>query len=106
MADSVGSYRNHSISTEKEKMRVTESRVTAAVCGSDMEAALADCHPVLKVMLKQCFQFYGDGNFSVGEDGSQEYCRWCGDGGKLFCCSACPTTFCEQCVKKLLARPC
>lgn len=45
---------------------------------------------------QKCDKFYGDGEFSVDEeDGSDKYCRWCGQGGTLYLCSACTAGFCK-----------
>jgi len=62
-------------------------------------------HPVLKVLIcKECLDFYGDGYFELDKDGSHKYCRWCGQGGRLFCCSSCPCTFCKECIKRNFGR--
>ncbi|KAI5704465.1 hypothetical protein M8J76_000825 [Diaphorina citri] len=60
-------------------------------------------HPILKTLVcKDCFKFYGDGNFDRGDDGVDLYCRWCAEGGTLFCCSNCPNVFCKKCVRQNL----
>ncbi|CAG2060891.1 unnamed protein product, partial [Timema podura] len=59
-------------------------------------------HPTLNVLLCQkCSGFYDDGDFSVDEDGTDKYCRWCGQGGMLYCCAKCTCAFCKvSCTKK------
>ncbi|BES95618.1 Hypothetical protein NTJ_08429 [Nesidiocoris tenuis] len=63
-------------------------------------------HPFLETLLcEKCDKFYGDGEFSVDEeDGSDKYCRWCGQGGTLYLCSACTAGFCKKCIKRNLPR--
>lgn len=62
-------------------------------------------HPFLDTLLcEKCHQFYGDGEFSVDEDGSDKYCRWCGQGGTLYLCCKCSAGFCKKCIKRNLPR--
>ena len=58
-------------------------------------------HPLLNVLMcNSCCNFYGDGNLSLDSDGEDKYCRWCGEGGKLFLCSKCVCAFCKKCIKR------
>lgn len=69
-------------------------------------------HPLLDCLLcRRCYQNYGNGDFSVFEDGidsegDDNYCRWCCDGGQLYGCmniidgKRCHYSFCEDCIKK------
>jgi len=40
----------------------------------------------------------------VGEDGVDEQCRWCGQGGRLIGCDFCHNAFCKSCIKSNLGR--
>ncbi|XP_043678074.1 uncharacterized protein LOC122633790 isoform X1 [Vespula pensylvanica] len=58
-------------------------------------------HPVLHTLLcAKCREFYGDGTFEQGDDATDMFCRWCANGGNLYCCSYCSNTFCYKCIKR------
>ncbi|XP_014609971.1 PREDICTED: uncharacterized protein LOC106789925 [Polistes canadensis] len=58
-------------------------------------------HPVLRTLLcAKCNEFYGDGTFEQGDDATDMFCRWCANGGNLYCCSYCSNTFCYKCIKR------
>ncbi|XP_076644478.1 uncharacterized protein LOC143354347 [Halictus rubicundus] len=58
-------------------------------------------HPVLHTLLcSKCRDFYGDGTFEQGDDATDMFCRWCANGGNLYCCSFCSNTFCYKCIKR------
>ena len=53
---------------------------------------------------KQCFKFYHAGEWTKGEDGFYDFCRWCANGGDLLMCDSCPNAFCKKCIKRNLGR--
>ncbi|XP_014486324.1 PREDICTED: uncharacterized protein LOC106750466 isoform X2 [Dinoponera quadriceps] len=58
-------------------------------------------HPVLRTLLcARCREFYGDGFFEQGDDATDMFCRWCANGGNLYCCSYCSNTFCYKCIRR------
>uniref|UniRef100_A0A1B6ICZ2 PHD-type domain-containing protein n=1 Tax=Homalodisca liturata TaxID=320908 RepID=A0A1B6ICZ2_9HEMI len=87
----------------KEKLKCT-------VCGKSLadlakKATAPYVHMVLGVLVcRDCSSFYGDGYFSVDEDGDDKYCRWCGQGGTLYLCSGCTCAFCKKCMKQNLDK--
>lgn len=73
----------------------------------------ANLHPHLDCLVcRKCYNDYGTGDFSkipngIDENGDDNYCRWCVDGGELFGCmnvsqngDTCHYAFCEECVRK------
>lgn len=106
------------VSTSEKKYRkelfpdvreIKNKNLLCTSCGSSVKDLITKgkpiIHPFLETLLcEKCHSFYGDGHFSVDEDGSDKYCRWCGQGGTLFLCSNCSSGFCKKCVKRNLPK--
>ncbi|KAI5742804.1 hypothetical protein M8J77_011475 [Diaphorina citri] len=75
------------------------------VCSTNLEKSILKgsfCkHPSLGVLVcHNCLEYYGDGLFSPDEEGEDKFCRWCAQGGELYCCSNCVCTFCKKCIHR------
>ncbi|XP_034247213.1 uncharacterized protein LOC117648668 [Thrips palmi] len=85
---------------------VLNQRLHCTACGVHIGAApnyihLGNRHKVLRVLIcNKCRTFYGVGKFSKDSDGSELFCRWCGQGGQVICCSSCPNVFCQLCIRR------
>ncbi|KAJ8976549.1 hypothetical protein NQ317_011813 [Molorchus minor] len=102
------------LSPEEHKMRqdtygdanpVQFTKIHCTACNVHLGSALDAqgnrfVHPLLKVLIcKGCYHFYTSGEFEKDEDGSELYCRWCGQGGQVICCSSCEMVFCKKCIR-------
>ncbi|XP_024086333.1 transcriptional regulator ATRX-like [Cimex lectularius] len=99
-------YRKDNYSDVK---KVLKKNILCTSCNGSVKNLITKgkpkCHPFMDTLLcDKCFQFFGDGEFSVDEDGSDKYCRWCGQGGMLYLCSKCTAGFCKKCIKRNLPR--
>ncbi|BFZ24319.1 hypothetical protein BsWGS_27358 [Bradybaena similaris] len=62
-------------------------------------------HSELKVVIcKHCSKFLSSGEISKDQDGADEQCRWCGEGGRLLVCDECSSAFCKSCVMRNFSR--
>ncbi|XP_046395134.1 transcriptional regulator ATRX homolog isoform X2 [Ischnura elegans] len=89
-----------------EPESVLKSKIQCTACGTSLMKHVNKgkdlfFHPMLQVLIcEDCRAFYGDGSFPLDDDNSDQYCRWCAQGGSLYCCSACNFVFCKSCVRR------
>uniref|UniRef100_A0A9J8AAA6 DNA helicase n=1 Tax=Cyprinus carpio carpio TaxID=630221 RepID=A0A9J8AAA6_CYPCA len=77
-------------------------------CGQQVNHFQKDAifqHPALHVLIcKSCFKYYMSDDISKDEEGMDEQCRWCAEGGNLICCDYCSNAFCKKCILRNLGR--
>lgn len=77
-------------------------------CGQQVNHFQRDAifqHPALHVLIcKSCFKYYMSDDISKDEDGMDEQCRWCAEGGNLICCDYCSNAFCKTCILRNVGR--
>jgi len=63
-------------------------------------------HPQLGVPIcRNCKHFYEDGDWEKDDEGSDMYCRWCGNGGEVLGCDKCKVyVYCKQCITRNCGR--
>ena len=62
-------------------------------------------HPVLAVpVCEKCHEFYTSSSWSKDEEGFDEQCRWCANGGEMLLCDSCKNVFCQKCIRRNLGR--
>ncbi|XP_066907394.1 transcriptional regulator ATRX isoform X2 [Halyomorpha halys] len=88
---------------------ILNKKISCTSCGRSIIRIItkgeAIIHPLMNTLVcKKCLSFYEDGEFSIDEDGTDKYCRWCGQGGKLYMCTKCPYGFCRRCIGRNVDR--
>ncbi|XP_045478620.1 uncharacterized protein LOC123683775 isoform X2 [Harmonia axyridis] len=109
-----GAEISFNLTTEEQQLRgrlygpnnpIQFTKIHCTACNVHLGSALAGqtnrfVHPLLKVLIcKECYHFYTSGEFEKDEDGSELYCRWCGQGGQVLCCTMCEFVFCKKCIR-------
>ena len=97
-------------SSKKKVLEATGylATVYCSACGEQINTSKrgdARRHPELSVLIcRRCYKFHTSGPIEKDEDGLDENCRWCSEGGNLFGCDYCHNAFCQACIKRNLGR--
>ncbi|XP_062594649.1 transcriptional regulator ATRX-like [Saccostrea cucullata] len=95
-------------STDFNSASANLGRVSCTACGEQVNTNKSGSvrkHPQLKVLVcKSCYKYHTSGPISRDEDGLDEQCRWCSEGGNLFGCDFCHNAFCKACIIRNLGR--
>ncbi|CAG5119168.1 unnamed protein product, partial [Candidula unifasciata] len=82
--------------------------VSCTACGRQVnpyKGGALQKHPTLKVAIcKRCEKFLSTNEIAKDKDGTDEQCRWCGEGGRLVVCDDCASAFCKACVMRNFNR--
>lgn len=82
--------------------------IFCTACGKQMnpwKTGTVKKHKGLKVLIcRKCYNFLGSGEIAKDEDGMDEQCQWCGEGGRLTVCDKCPHAFCKGCIMRNFGR--
>uniref|UniRef100_A0A674DXA2 DNA helicase n=1 Tax=Salmo trutta TaxID=8032 RepID=A0A674DXA2_SALTR len=85
-----------------------KERIDCTACGQQVNHFQRHSvfeHPMLHVLLcKSCYKYYTSDDINKDEDGMDEQCRWCAEGGNLICCDYCHNAFCKKCILRNLGR--
>lgn len=84
-----------------------EKKCSCTACGVQKDSSVEKvfAHPILGVLIcEPCHRFYHTGPFTKDDDGFDEQCRWCGQGGNLIMCDFCPNSFCNYCIKRNFSK--
>ncbi|KAL8573406.1 hypothetical protein ACOMHN_032421 [Nucella lapillus] len=99
------------ISTKKPSAAGVSTNVDnlfCTACGRQInpwKSGMVKKHKILRVITcKKCYVFLGSGKITQDEDGMDEQCRWCGEGGRLTVCDKCPRAFCKSCIMRNFGR--
>ena len=90
----------------KDIIKEFKKQLCCTVCGNNMYNAIVNGgevtdHILLEILqCRNCKDYYECGEFSMDEDGTDKYCRWCGGGLTLYCCSKCLFGFCRKCINR------
>ncbi|KAG1704030.1 Transcriptional regulator ATRX [Nymphon striatum] len=88
--------------------KIEDRIINCTSCGNQInhyQKGACLSHPALKVLIcKKCYRFYDHGLFSQDENGLDEFCRWCAEGGNLICCDYCHNGFCKNCLRRNFGR--
>jgi len=100
----IGSTSSEVVAAEKDDVPEV---VNCTACNKTLKTLKRKifAHPRLNVLLcKSCLKFLSTNDFTKDEQGIEEYCTWCGDGGNLVCCDFCEKAYCKHCVKRNLGK--
>jgi len=98
-------YEDNPISPDK----IEEMKVQCTACFKQVNHHTPNSiqrHPVLGVPIcRNCKHFYEEGDWEKDEEGSDVYCRWCGNGGEVLGCDKCKEhVFCKRCITRNCGR--
>ncbi|XP_051716757.1 transcriptional regulator ATRX isoform X2 [Ctenopharyngodon idella] len=95
-------------STRKRPDEQLQEIFNCTACGQQVNHFQRDSifqHPALHVLIcKSCFKYYMSDDISKDDEGMDEQCRWCAEGGNLICCDYCSNAFCKKCILRNLGR--
>lgn len=94
--------------SRKKTDTTLQERIDCTACGQQVNHFQRHSvfeHPMLHVLLcKSCYKYYTSDDINKDEDGMDEQCRWCAEGGNLICCDYCHNAFCKKCILRNLGR--
>lgn len=94
--------------SKRKSIPIAKSGPCCTVCGEVIRrtsGGYARSHPHLKVLVcKTCYCYYQCVPIERDDNGTDNQCLWCGEGGSLLCCDNCPHAFCSECIRRNLGR--